>query len=219
MKILFKYPSRGRVDRFFDGLDSIYNNIADKNNFHVACTLDVDDLAMNNEEIGNRIRAYGNISIQWGLSESKVHAINRDMPDIDFDIIVCMSDDMRYNIYGFDEMIRLEMPKSLDYLLHFWDTDTKGALATMYIAGINWFNKRNRLIYRPEYKSLFCDNEEEEVAKILDKHKLIHYSIYAHLNPAYGHLEKDEMFNRQQETGWSIDQQTYVARKINNFGL
>lgn len=218
-KILFKYPSRSRPERFFEGLDSIYNNISDPDNFHVSCTIDIDDKSMFNQEVIDRIFEKPNISIQQGASLSKIDAINRDIPDILFDILVVMSDDMRFNIYGFDQLIKLEMPRSLDHMLHFWDVDTKGALSTMYIAGYKWFESRGRLIYRPEYKSLFCDNEEEECAKLLNKHKMVDYSIFTHLNPAYGHFPKDQMFIAQQEIGWTVDHATYLERKANNFYL
>lgn len=219
MRILFKYPTRGRTKLFFAGLDSIYRNISDPDNFHVAITIDTDDSSMNNDTIIGEIMAYGNISIQLGHSESKINAINRDIPDYAFEVLMCMSDDMRFNFYGFDQIVRMEMPATLDHLLHFWDVDTKGTLATMYIAGKKWLESRGGEIYNSAYKSLFCDNEEEECAKILGKHKMVDYSIYTHLNPAYGHLSKDQMFIDQQEIGWTVDHATYLERRANNFYL
>jgi hypothetical protein len=43
--------------------------------------------------------------------------------------------------------------------------------------------------------------------------------VIMHLNPAYGHLEKDAMFIEQQDIGWSIDRETYERRKSMNYGL
>jgi len=114
---LFKFPSRGRPDRFFKSLDSIYNNVSDKDYFHVSATLDIDDPLMNNDDVKARIFLYPNISIGWGKSESKVHAVNRSMPDIDWDILICMSDDMLFNIFGFDTMI------GVDFMTHSADGD------------------------------------------------------------------------------------------------
>jgi len=218
-RILFKYPSRGRIDRFFQGLNSIYENLYDTANFHVACTLDKDDSVMNSDEFRERIKSYGNLSVQWGLSDSKVHAINRDMPEIEWDIVVVMSDDMRVTFYGFDQIIREQFDGSLDFLLHIPDNDAKDILATMYIAGKDFYSRFN-YIYHPSYKSLFCDNEIQEIAQKLGRYKFVNCpGLIFHANPAYGHHAKDAMFLTQQEIGWTVDQQNYNERKANNFYL
>lgn len=218
---LFKYPSRGRPERFFRSLDSIANNVSDVDYYHVACTLDSDDETMNNPEVVNRILTYQNVSIQWGKSESKIDAVNRDVPDIDWDILINMSDDMEFNIFGFDVMIGVDMIThfpDFDGLLHYPDQDAKEALATMYIAGRKWWEFRGKNIYHPSYKSLWCDNEEMIVAQMCGKYKYLPYQINVHKNPAYGYLPKDEMFNRQQDD-WSEDEANYRLRKQRNFYL
>jgi hypothetical protein len=219
-KILYKYPSRGRPDRFFDGLDSIVNNTADRGYYHISATLDLDDHTMNNEAVKNRIAEYENVSIAWGYSKSKIDAVNRDMPDYDFDILVNMSDDMRFNIYGADQMIRVDMNQWFpDFfgLLHYPDQDAKEYLATMYIAGKRFYQHFG-YIYHPSYKSLWCDNEVMEVAKKIGRYKYCGYQINVHLNPAYGHLSKDDLFNEQQGH-WGEDEANYYARKARNFDL
>ena len=213
MKILFKYPSRSRPERFFDGLNSIYNNIVDHDNFHVACTLDTDDLTMNNPEVKERLSDYPNLSIQWGISESKVHAINRDMPDYEWDILICFSDDMRLTFYGFDQFVKHCFHDSLDWHVHLPDFDEKEKLPVLYIAGRTFYNRFGR-IYDPEYKSLFCDTELMEVAKELGRYKYENIpGLFIHMLPAYGHLPADEMWTEQQRIGWTEDQKTYLRRK------
>lgn len=220
-KILFKYPSRGRPQRFFDGLDNLIANIADVDYYHISCTLDDDDETMNNKEVIDKISTYKNTSIGWGKSMSKIDAVNRSIPDYNFDILVNMSDDMRFNLYGFDQCIRVDMNNhfpNFDGLLHYPDQDAKEWLATMYIAGRKWWEFRNKYIYHPSYLSLFCDNEEMDVARMLGKYKYLGYQINLHLNPAYGHLERDNMFNEQQ-WHWNIDEENYKKRKQTFFGL
>lgn len=218
---LFKYPSRGRPSRFFNGLDSIVNNISYVDYYHIACTLDEDDETMNNKDVIDRINSYPHTSIQWGKSESKINAVNRSMPDMDWDILINMSDDMIFNIFGFDVMIGVDMlawfPK-LDGLLHYPDQDAKEYLATMYIAGRKWWEFRGKNIYHPSYKSLWCDNEEMIAAQMMGKYKYLGYQINVHNNPAYGHLEKDDLFNRQQ-ADWNEDEVNYHKRKLLNFDL
>lgn len=219
--ILFKYPSRERPERFFEGMDSIYRNLSDLDNFHISCTLDDNDASMNNPEVIERIASYKNTSIAWGKSESKIHAFNRDMPDYDFDILVAMSDDIRFNIFGFDEMLRVDMNflfPIFDGLLHYNDQDAKEALAVLYVAGRKWWEYRNKNIYSPAYRGFWCDNEEMEVAKILKKYHYCGYQILDHLCPGWGRAPKDEMYLRQ-DADWGPDQQVFNDRKLINFGL
>lgn len=222
-KILYKYPSRNRPKRFFDGLDSIVDLTMDKDYFHVACTLDLDDYSMNNEDVINKINSYPNTSIQWGYSKSKIDAINRNMPDYPFDILVNFSDDMRFNLSGFDQHIRVDMNANFpnfDGLLHYPDQDAKEWLATMFIAGRKFYDKFG-FIYDPEFKSLWCDNLVQSVAQHMGKYKYCGYQINIHLNPAYGHLEKDTMFLEQQ-AHWGEDQAIHdriVAEGIDNYLL
>ena len=218
---LFKFPSRGRPERFFKSLDSIVNNVSDVDYYHVACTLDSDDLTMNNPEVIKRIEGYKNVSIQWGTSKSKIDAVNSRMPDIPFDILINQSDDMVFTTFGFDAMIGIDMMQhfpDMDGLLHYPDQDAKQALATMYIAGRKWWEFRGKNIYHPSYQSLWCDNEEMLVAQMLGKYKYLGYQINVHLNPAYGHLPKDEKFLHDQSL-WNVDEENYKKRKAINFEL
>lgn len=224
-KILIKYPSRQRPERFFDGMESIYNNLYNTENFCVLVTADYDDTTMFNEETKNRILGYKNAHVIYGKSTSKVDAINRDMnilpePMKDWDILVVMSDDMRFTFFGWDEIVRNEFSdNNFDKLIHFPENDAKEALAVMYIAGRVYYD-RFAYIYHPEYKSLFCDNEVMEVSKILGTYQYVNFpGLFVHLNPAYGYIPKDEMFIKQQEIGWTIDQQTFIERKQRNFDI
>lgn len=221
MKILFKYPSRGRESRFFDSLDTIYNNIVDQDNFHVAVTLDTDDEVMCRDEIKGRLANYKNLSVAWGLSESKVDAINRSFPSYDFDIIICWSDDMIWTFYGFDDVIRQHIMEHVpdgDGLIHFPEPDAKDALNTLYIATRKYYD-RFGWIYHPSYKSLWCDNETMLTAKALGRYHFFNFNwLFIHKNPAYGHLPRDPMFDMQQAL-WGEDEANFHARKARNFDL
>ena len=59
-KILFKYASRSRTQKFFVGLDNILTNLSDLNNFCILISLDIDDYSMNNKETINRLVEYVN---------------------------------------------------------------------------------------------------------------------------------------------------------------
>jgi len=222
-KILVKYPSRGRVDRFFEALDACVNNIQDKSNYFISLTLDTDDLVMNNEDVVKRIYEYENVEIAWGKSTSKVNAINRTMPDIEWDILVNLSDDQFFNIYGWDNIVRVEMEThfpDLDGYLHFKEKDSREALCVQTICGREYY-KRFNYIYHPAYKSLFCDNHQMIIAQMLKKYVYIPYELIVHKNPAYLEygMERDELFDIQQDIGYTVDHKTFLEFQSRNFDI
>lgn len=218
LKILFKYPTRGRRQRFIDGMDSIINNLANTKDFQILISADKDDPEMT----AITDCKYPNSTIYYGESKSKVDAINRDVEfaEPDWDIIVNMADDMRWIFYGFDDIIRQQFADGdLDKLIHIPDQDAKNLLATMYIAGRTYYERLN-YIYNPIYSSLFCDNEAQAIAKYLGKYYYVDCpGILIHLNSAYGHLPKDDLFIEQQIIGYSTDMETFNKRQKINFGL
>lgn len=225
LKILFKYPCRGRYDLFFESIDSLNNNIRDRNNYHISLTLDTDDEILNQPKVIERINTYENVSIGWGLSESKIHSVNRSMPDYDFDILICWSNDMVATFWSFDDVIRAESSQWLevydyDLLLHFPEPDTMDALNVLYMATKKFYD-RFGYIYHPSYKSLWCDNETMSVAKMLNRY---HYfgttGLYEHRNPAYNihGMPKDDLFIYQQSL-WGVDEANYHERAKIKFGL
>lgn len=217
-KILVKYTSRGRTTRFLEGLDNIFSMCSQPDYIRVLITADLDDPQMNNDEVKAHIAKYKNAHVIYGVSENKIHAINRDldiMPDDykDWDILANFSDDQRWTIFGWDDIIRVDfnsVSPDFSHYMAYLDPDTHGALSTLLIAGRKWIEAFG-FIYDPIYVALFCDNQVEDCAKHLGKYHYTGYSIYQHFNPAYGYekFEKDEMFEHQQRLGWSIDMGLY----------
>jgi hypothetical protein len=226
-KILFKYASRSRNEKFFDGLDNILSNLNDLNNFCILCSLDADDETMNNQQSIKRITEYvkkypANIVIKFGKSKNKIDAINRDVNEFkerfDFDILVNFSDDMQFIVQSFDKIIRekfyIAYP-NLDGNIYFNDGFVGDAISTMSIIGRKYYDKFN-YIYHPSYNSLWCDNEYTMVAKTEKKIVYFDEKIYIHNHPANiggfidTQLMKTESFNE-------IDRENFNKRLTNNF--
>lgn len=229
MKILVKFPSRERSDRFFKSLDSIYTLCAKPQDLYVLCTFDFDDVAMNNETTKTLLRLYPNLKAIYGTSESKVHAINRDLNEIsefwpeaaDWDMLVVMSDDMIFTCPNWDEVIRAEIKTNFpdgDGYLHFMEKDSKEHLCVITICDRKYY-ERFGFIYDPRFSSLFCDNLQMELAIRLGRYKYIQTELIQHLNPAYGYIPRDELFDKQQEIGWSLDQVLFNQIKCNNYEI
>jgi len=229
--VLVKFATRGRVDRFFAGMDSIYNLCSQPDYIRVLITADTDDSQMNTEEVRQRISKYKNAHIIYGESKNKIHATNRDLDNLpegwnNWDIIANFSDDQRFTIFGWDEMIRIDfnsVSPDFSHYIAYLDPDTHGALSTLFIAGrkfVDFFG----WIYDPQFLSLFCDNLSEDCAKAMGKYHYTGYSIYQHFNPSYGYqdFKPDQMYLEQQRIGWDIDQKTYYKIKeqgIDNYIL
>jgi hypothetical protein len=222
-RFLFKYPCRGREKLFFESFESIHNNVADVNNYHVSLTIDLDDEVLNRPEVIERINGYRNTSIEWGLSESKVHAINRNFPEREYEVVICWSNDMVWTQFGFDDMLRIYINSAfpdMDGLFHIPEVDSMEHLNVLYIATKKYYD-RFGYIYHPSYKSLWCDNESLAIAKMLGRH---HYcgvpGLYEHRNPAYAKygIERDAKFNADQDF-WAIDEANFNERKLRNFDI
>lgn len=220
--ILVKYTTRNRPERFFEGMETIYNLCSQPDYIRVLITADEDDLSMNNEEVKERISKYKNAHVIYGKSNNKIHAINRDfdtMPEShnDWHILANFSDDQRFTTPMWDDYIRVDFnsvfPETLDGYMAYLDPDTQGALSTLLIAGRK-FIERFGFVYDPMFVSLFADNLVEDVAKHLGKYHYTGFQIYQHLNPSYyNNAHSDEMYQEQQRIGWEVDMKTYYDLK------
>lgn len=222
MKILFKMTTRSRRSNFLRGIDSIIDNLADKENYRIYTTFDVDD-----DKMRPLPEIKGNHTYIAGTSKSKIDAINRDMDFInsqyDWDILVNMSDDMVFIQKGFDDIIRKEFTDgsitNLDQYIHFNDGNQKANVSTMHIVGRDYYNRDN-YIYNPEYKSLWCDVENDMVAKLRGCYKYVgdNIRLFSHLHPAFNLAPNDEQYMKTEHRDmWIADEQTFNNRKQNNF--
>lgn len=217
MTICYSFASRSRPDRFFETLDNIIQMSAQQNHFIVA-KLDTDDPTMNNDAVKARIDSYPGVLVRWGLSRSKIHAINRDLEDLPpWDVMVCASDDMRWLTPGFDELIRQYMPADLDGFIHLQDDYAKDRVCTVSILGRKYY-ERDNAIYNDAYFSMWCDDEETEKAKIRGKYILVPGTHIEHLHYTNNRkATKDELYWRNDT--YNADKVIFEQRKAMNFGL
>lgn len=226
-KILIKFASRSRPNKFFVGLDNIINNLGDLNNYCILASLDIDDVSMNNPIIIKRLTEYvqkhpEKIVIKFGQSKNKIDAINRDVNEFkekyDFDILINFSDDMQFTQHSFDETIRNK------FFTHYPDTDGNiyfndgfvgDRISTMSIIGRKYYDKFN-YIYHPSYHSLWCDNEYTDVAKMNQKILYFNENIFKHNHPANVGGFIDEQYIKTESFS-DIDRQNYESRLKNNF--
>ncbi len=213
MRILFKLTTRSRPLRAIKTLESIFNNV-ESDNFTVLISLDEDDITTPDVYDWCRGR-FEKIVIVFGKSENKIDAINRDVERIRFkwDILVNVSDDQVFIKKGFDKDIR-DSFTDLDKFIHFPDGNRKD-LATMSIMGYDYY-MRDKYIYHPSYKSVYCDNEAQEVAQMRDCYVFKDIHIFNHEHPAYGGANYDGLYSRNDHHYFK-DEINYNNRKKYNF--
>ena len=142
-----------------------------------------------------------NVVVQGGTSESKIHAINRGLEIVGdaFDILLCMSDDMRPVHHGWDQVIAQRAsqtwPGSRDWFAHFSDGAVGAALPTMSIMGRDYF-LRDGYIYHPAYKSFSCDAEAMFVAMMRGRHADFPEVLFRHEHPAFAAAPDDATYQR-----------------------
>jgi hypothetical protein len=216
MKILYKFATRSRPDKFYACIENI-KALATYPDYHILVTADVDDTSMHDAAL--KFHGGKNVTVYYGTSLNKIDAINRDMglaPD--WDILINMSDDMFFIQPGFDSIIVQDFERyGLDTLLHYPDQAAGSALITMAIMGRKYYD-RFGYIYNPEYKSLFCDNEQQEVAKLLGRYVFVKRRLFDHNHPAWGRCATDAQYIKT-ESFFYEDQATFNNRKNINFNI
>lgn len=222
MKLLIKFPTRNRPDKFFQVLDLYYSMLNDIDNTDFCISIDEDDISMNNDTILDKLETYKNLYYYIGNSKTKMEAINADMEEFDdFDIVLLASDDMIPQIKGFDDLIRENMEKyypDTDGVLWFFDGNRRD-LNTLCILGKKYYD-RFGYIYFNNYRSYYSDNEFTIVADRLKKQTFIDIVIIKHEHPDIPQFRDkfDELYARNNKH-YPYDFNLFKMREKNGFGL
>lgn len=216
-KIFFNFASRSRPEKFKKVVRDI-QKLSISDNYEIVAKVDLDDPRKDEYYLGSP-----KVAFKYGLSENKIHAINRDIPADGWEIIVDVSDDFVFTRYGFDNVIRKYCGP--DDCLHFPEPfatkqsrlNRNDDIIIMAVMGKQYFD-RFGYIFNPLYKSLFCDNELTAVAKNLGRYKLIQQQIFYHAHPQAGFGKADEQ-TKFTESFWKQDEAVYLERMAKGFAV
>ena len=221
MKLLIKFPTRNRKNKFFKVLRQYQNLCEDLDNTYFLITLDNDDESMNPSNVEGIFNTFKNVKVIYGTSNSKIHAVNRDIELVnDWDIVLLASDDMTPKVKGYDNIIRNKMKEfysDTDGILWFNDGFQGEKLNTLCVLGNKYYERFN-YIYHPDYKSCWSDNEFMEVGKILKKQTYIDSVIIKHEHPDWGYGNRDQI-HTNNINDYQYDLGVYNRRKEINFEL
>ena len=219
--LLIKFPSRTRPNLFKQKLDACINLLSGELNIKFIFSFDSDDASMNNDDIKNYLQNKNiNMNYYYGESKNKIHAFNRDIPQDDWKILLVMSDDMLAISKNYDKIIYDDMIKyfpnfdgCLNYNTH--NEAWKNRAMVLPLMGRNFYNKFG-YVYYPEYKSLYCDIEQTEIAISLNKlidvdKKIISHEWSSVRDDLRKYTESNELRNH--------DFKIYEHRKANGYFL
>ena len=215
-KILFKLATRSRPQKAKNSIENIIN-LCQSDNYVILLSIDEDDVTMNDFDYSD-----DRVIICRGLSKNKIDAINRDIFRInDWQILINTSDDMKFEIKGFDTIIRQDFNKDFDKVIHYSDGKQHSNIMTMSIMGIDYY-KRFNYIYHPDYQSLWSDVEATEVAWLLGKYQYQgdNKILFRHYHPSWGLSEYDEQYRKTESAELrNSDYAVFKYRKNNNYFL
>lgn len=187
MKILVQFPTLKRPQKFLSCLDRYVKGVkTNPTHFNINC--DVIDDSMKDpiiqQAISDIVRQNNlcSYTINFDSDTTKITAINDHIHEVDFDVLVCASDDMNPQVDNWDEEICCAMQEhypDLDGCVHFNDGHTNGNLITFSILGRELYNHFG-YIYHPDYKSLYADDEFTQEVRRMDKETYIDKIIITH---------------------------------------
>ena len=214
MDIYYNFATRNRPQKMAEAIGTIIH-LSENNNYSIGLTIDDDDsTTLNSDQLSDALQS-GQIKVNPGRSTSKVHAINRGMAGWSGDIVVNMSDDMRFIKQGFDRDIVRAFQGDTDQFIHFPDGHVNQALPTMSIMGRSYYERFN-YIYHPDYQSLWCDNEAMDWAQQLGRYQYIDLQIFSHEHPTWTGEPADPLL-LHTESFFEADHQTYRRRSQSEF--
>jgi hypothetical protein len=223
MRILLKCPTRSRPQKVVATLRKYIQLARNRDQIGVAISCDEDDTSMRQQSVQAEIRSILS-SVAWhqvffGANKTKIEACNANMDEISYpwDIVVLISDDMIPQVEGWDAVIRTHMNAyfpTTDGILWCNDGCQAENLNTLCIYGRTMYESLGH-IYRPEYKSLFCDTELTDRCRgdLASKCQYIPYCIIRHEHPGTGFAQNMDALYSKNQVYWSTDLRTYIARK------
>lgn len=221
MRILVKWPTRGRPQQFLKTLSGWLSQANDLSRISVLVSYDADDATMTPKIIAQAEKMHPALVAVKGNSKTKIMACNADVNEYkgDWDIILLVSDDMRCVRQGWDEIIRKKMTElypDTDGCLWMHDNSKQRLICTLSCMGRAYYN-RFLFIYNPEYSSFFCDNEYTDIARSLNKITFIENPIASHDHPSWQPGIKSDALYLRNNRYWRIDEAIYLKRKSEGF--
>jgi hypothetical protein len=226
IRILIKFPTRSRPEKFCDVLNKYIDYLSGKHDIRFVITMDKDDDTMNNARIrtflDNKARRVS-LVYHYGDSRTKIEAVNADLEGECADILLLASDDMVPHIHGYDDIIATDMARyfpDFNGALNYHDglrKEKSQHLMTLAVLGWRLYEEWG-YIYHPGYVSLYADKEQTEVCRHTGRLVDLPQCIIKHDWPLHG--EHDALMQRNSNDAmYDRDGAVFNYRKKWRFGL
>jgi hypothetical protein len=221
MRLLVKFPTRGRAGRFLLTLRGWIEQMSKPEDVVFLVSCDADDPTMTDGVIAQAKALHPNVTVVRGNSKSKIEACNADIGGYvqPWNVLLLVSDDMWCSCRGWDKVIRTKMAElypDTDGCLWLHDGSAQRLISTLSCMGRRFYD-RFGYIYHPSYKSFWSDNEYTDVARSLGKMTFIEPGIAFHEHPSWrGGMKVDATYQRNRGF-WRQDETNYNRRKALGF--
>ena len=216
MKVLLKYPTRERPQKFVENIKRWEEKLSDQNEFSWLVSVDGDDRTMfgTSSDVSNfhfNFHTISNPTGKIGACNAGVNEFLEEFPD--YDMIWLVSDDMKPEVQDFDLIIQREMETHYpdwDGAVHIHDGLQGIRLCTFSCMGIKYY-KRFNYLYHPQYKSTHCDDEYTQIAwanrrMVWIPEVLVRHEWIGMTDP------QDELHKRNHALMNNVDAHTYQKR-------
>ena len=223
-RLVIKFPTRNRPEKFKSVFTRYLTFLSGRNDVRFIITMDEDDLTMNYPEMQQWLSTRAqNAQIEcfYGHSKSKIEACNANLEGVDGDVLLLASDDMVPVQMGYDDIIFSAFQHTFpdfDGAIKFWDglRPKEDPLMTLTVMGFPLY-KQFGYIYNPEYKSLYCDNEQTQVCAALNKLRRCDLCIVQH---QWSGEPWDALHARNENAEmYGVDGETFKRRAANKFDM
>jgi len=217
MNLLIKFPTRGRPDLFFRTLARYRGLLSGEHPARVVVSCDEDDPAMTTFEVRDRLAGMEGVEVFYNPPpQTKVTAINANVPADGWDLLILASDDMIPERQGYDarlaDLFVTHFPDG-DGVLHTDDGRVGRKLNTQVVCDRKWY-ARFGYLYHHAYAGLWCDNELTEVSNALGRAAYVDEVILRH---RWTDVTGQDELHRRNESHYESDARTYQARKDAGF--
>lgn len=221
MKILFKYPSRGRPVWFVKTLHLWLHLMSGKYDCDFLIAMDIDDETMNNDLIRDTIvqmdmsYSRAKVDFYYKAHTGMVDAMNTAIASREFDIVMCISDDVIPTQANYDEVLVNCMTEAWpdgDGAIFFPDGLRKGKWATIPVMGKALFTQRG-YFFDPYYRSGGADRDLTIVLRGQGKLKYVDEMLFRHTWRQYGDDDTYERAKHAKNKDWC----RYVKRRAEGY--
>ena len=194
MKLLIKYPCRLRLKNLTNLLQYLILNIKNKNT-EIIISIDVDDKHIYNKESLKHLKPLldnNKIKLFVSKSESKVDAYNRDLNEIQWTHLLCISDYVEFTTNGFDNIIIEECLRYASYPIKFQSSNQfYNQYHNLFIVPYKFYLSK-KYIFNPCLKSNY--HYELLTKELKSFYGKIHYSdivIHKYVHSKWGYDKID----------------------------